>query len=62
MMPLNVRIEATAEISRASSSCCGSPVDVVLGSDVPAWICRQCRGLCSRVMSAPETIKVVSNG
>lgn len=62
MMPLDVRIEATAEISRASSDCCGARLDVTLGSDVPVWICRGCKQPCARVMSAPEVIKVSNHG
>ena len=62
MMPLNFRIEATFEKQSASSSCCGAGVDVVLGTDVPVWLCRECRSPCAKVMSAPEIIEVSNHG
>jgi len=57
MTPLNVRIEASLELRRASSDCCGARLD----ADPYGWLCRSCGGPCVRVMSEPETIEV-SNG
>jgi len=55
-------ITGTAEIRRASSSCCGAKLDlarVLEPGEAPAdedWLCRKCGNACARVMGEPEEV------
>lgn len=56
MSGLNItpRIEATAQIRRASSACCGARLDP--GAEPGTFTCQQCGQPCERVLSAPEEV------
>ena len=48
---------------KASSSCCGAPLDVSTGLDASTgeeetagWMCTECGQLCDRVLSGPREV------
>jgi len=49
-----VKVEGTAELRRASSSCCGAKLNP--GARPGAFTCRGCGQPCDRVLSDPEEV------
>ncbi len=49
------QVEATAEVRRASSSCCGAKLKVA-GDVTQSFACRVCGQPCDRVLSEPEEV------
>ena len=47
-------LRATAEVRRASSSCCGAQLNP--GPEPETFTCRACGQHCERVMSGPEEV------